>query len=147
MCSSDFSILDQFGNTIVYAATNPPQFQLVEVRDFNNNVITSTNEGVSNTAVFNLVRDGNNYNVKVQDTFYYSNQHATNDTYSFKFEINHAGIQTFITKQPVSLINLAPVVLASTCGNPPIYVPGTGNGSNALGTFKVLQATNGAALD
>ena len=146
MCSSDFSILDQFGNTIVYAATNPPQFQLVEVRDFNNNVITSTNEGVSNTAVFNLVRDGNNYNVKVQDTFYYSNQHATNDTYSFKFEINHAGIQTFITKQPVSLINLAPVVLASTCGNPPIYVPGTGNGSNALGTFKVLQATNGAAF-
>jgi hypothetical protein len=146
MCSSDFPILDQFGNTIVYAATNPPQFQLVEVRDFNNNIITSTNEGVSNTAVFNLVRDGNNYNVKVQDTFYYSNQHATNDTYSFKFEINHAGIQTFITKQPVSLINLAPVVLASTCGNPPIYVPGTGNGLNPLGTFKVLQATNGAAF-
>jgi len=146
MCSSDFSILDQFGNSITYAATNPPQFQLVEVRDFNNNVITSTNEGVSNTAVFNLVRDGSNYNVKVQDTFYYSNQHATSDTYSFKFEINHAGVQTFITKQPVSLINLAPVVLASTCGNPPIYVPGTGNGSNPLGTFKVLQATNGAAF-
>ena len=146
MCGSDFSILDQFGNTIVYAATNPPQFQLVEVRDFNNNVITSTNEGVSATAVFNLVRDGNNYNVKVQDTFYYSNQHATKDTYSFKFEINHAGIQTFITKQPVSLINLAPVVLASTCGNPPIYVPGTGNGVNTIGTFKVLQATSGAAF-
>ena len=146
MCSSDFPILDQFGNSITYAATNPPQFQLVEVRDFNNNLITSTNEGVSNTAVFNLVRDGNNYNVKVQDTFYYSNQHATSDTYSFKFEINHAGVQTFITKQPVSLINLAPVVLASTCGNPPIYVPGTGNGSNPLGTFKVLQATNGAAF-
>ena len=44
------------------------------------------------------------------------------------------------------MINLAPVVLASTCGNPPIYVPGTGNGVNTLGTFKVLQATNGAAF-
>ena len=146
MCSSDFPILNQFGNTITYAATNPPQFQLSEVRDFNNNVITSTNEGASATAVFNLVRDGNNYNVKVQDSFYYSNQHATTDTYSFKFEINYNGIQTFITKQPVSLINLAPVILGSTCGNPPIYVPGTGNGVNTLGTFKVLQATNGAAF-
>ena len=150
MCSSDFPILNQFGNTITYAATNPPQFQLSEVRDFNNNVITSTNDPADTTSVFKLVRDGNNYNVKVQESFYYSNQHATTDTYSFKFEINYPvdGVnqQTFITKQPVSLINLAPVVLASTCSNPPIYVPGTGNGVNTLGTFKVLQATNGAAF-
>ncbi len=146
MCSSDFPILDQFGNTITYVETNPPQFQLVEVKDFNNNVITSTNDPSDNTSVFKLVRDGNNYNVKVQDSFYYSNQHATKDTYSFKFEINYAGVQTFITKQPVSLINLSPVILGSTCSNPPIYVPGTGNGVNPLGTFKVIQATNGAAF-
>lgn len=55
-------------------------------------------------------------------------------------------MQTFITKQPVSLINLAPEILNSTCSNPPIYVPGTGNGVNPLGTFKVIQATNGAAF-
>ena len=146
MCSSDFPILDQFGNTITYVETSPPQFQLSEVRDFNNNIITSTNDPADTTSVFKLVRDGNNYNVKVQDSFYYSNQHATKDTYSFKFEINYAGVQTFITKQPVSLINLPPVILASTCSNPPIYVPGTGNGVNPLGTFKVIQATNGAAF-
>ena len=151
MCSSDFNILDVFGNTITYAETSPPQFQLVEVRDYQNNIVDSTNFFTSPaepSAPFKLVRDTNAYNVEVQDTFYYSNQASVLQTYSFKFEINHSGQQTFITKQPIALINKAPEIHTQTPAGNPVYVPGSGvDGSGLpLGVFKTIQATNGAAF-
>ena len=154
MCSADFNILDVFGNDITYAVTNPPQFQLSEVRDYQNNIIDSTNffdSPADPNAPFKLVRNGNKYNVEVQDTFYYSNQASSKDTYSFEFEINYPvdGVnqQTFITKQPIALINKAPVILAATCTGNTTYVPGTGAGGGLpIGTFRNIQATNGAAF-
>ena len=151
MCSSDFNILDVFGNTITYAETSPPQFQLVEVRDYQNNIVDSTNFFTSPaepSAPFKLVRDSSAYNVEVQDTFYYSNQASVLQTYSFKFEINHSGQQTFITKQPIALINKAPEIHTQTPAGNPVYVPGSGEDGGALplGVFKTIQATNGAAF-
>ena len=139
MCSANFNILNQFGNNITYADTTPPQFQLTEVKDFNDNIIP-----IGASGIFKLVRDNSKYNVEVLDTFYYSNQHSVNDTYSFKFEINYDGQQTFITQSPVSLGNIVPLIATET--QPGTYVPGTGNGVDTLGTFNKLDATNGAAF-
>ena len=132
--SSDFTILDQFGNDINYAVTTPPQLQLHSVVDYNGDTVTS----------FVLVNNADNtYNVKLgntaQDYLYFSNQNATKQTYSFTFEVNYNGVQSFITQQPVSLINVAP-----TFAQPAnvTYIPGTDGGGN--GTIINVQAQNGA---
>jgi len=75
--SSDFTILDQFGNDIVYSATTPPQLQLHSVLDYNGSNVTST---------FSLARSGNNYNIELEDYLYFSNQNSTKQTYSFTFQ-------------------------------------------------------------
>ncbi len=137
--ANDFTILDQFGNDINYVATTPPQLQLHSVTDYNGDDVSST---------FNLVRTGNDYNVELQDYLYFSNQNATKQTYSFTFEINYSSnpgtepvIQSFITQQPVSLINVAPTFAQP--GNV-TYVPGVdGAGS---GRIINVQAQNGAAI-
>ena len=128
--SADFTILDQFGNDIVYAATTPPQLQLHSVLDYNGSNVTST---------FSLTRTGNNYNIELEDYLYFSNQNSTKQTYSFTFEVNYNGVQSFITQQPVSLINVAP-----TFAQPAnvTYIPGTDGGGN--GTITNVQAQNGA---
>jgi len=135
--ANDFTILDQFGNDINYVATTPPQLQLHSVIDYNGDDVSST---------FNLVRTGNNYNVELQDYLYFSNQNTTKQTYSFTFEVNYSSnpgtepvIQSFITQQPISLINVAP-----TFAQPAnvTYVPGTDGGGN--GTIINVQAQNGA---
>jgi len=77
--SADFTILDQFGNDIVYAATTPPQLQLHSVVDYNGDTVTST---------FSLARSGNNYNIELEDYLYFSNQNSTKQTYSFTFYTN-----------------------------------------------------------
>ena len=132
--SADFTILDQFSNDITYSATTPPQLQLHSVVDYNGDTVNS----------FVLVNNADNtYNVKLgntaQDYLYYSNQSSTKQTYSFTFEINYQGIQSFITQQPVSLINVAP-----TFAQPAnvTYIPGTDGGGN--GTIINVQAQNGA---
>ena len=131
--SADFTILDQFGNDIVYSATTPPQLQLHSVLDYSGNNVTST---------FSLARTGNNYNVELEDYLYYSNQSSTKQTYSFTFEVNYEGIQSFITQQPISLINVIP-----TFAQPAnvTYIPGTDGGGN--GTIINVQAQNGANTD
>ena len=128
--SADFTILDQFSNDITYSATTPPQLQLHSVVDYSGNNVTST---------FSLARTGNNYNVELEDYLYYSNQSSTKQTYSFTFEVNYEGIQSFITQQPVSLINVVP-----TFAQPAnvTYIPGTDGGGN--GTIINIQAQNGA---
>jgi len=128
--SADFTILDQFSNDITYSATTPPQLQLHSVIDYSGNNVTST---------FSLSRTGNNYNVELEDYLYYSNQSSTKQTYSFTFEVNYEGIQSFITQQPVSLINVVP-----TFAQPAnvTYIPGTDGGGN--GTIINVQAQNGA---
>ena len=135
--ANDFTILDQFGNDINYVATTPPQLQLHSVIDYNGDDVSST---------FNLVRTGNNYNVELQDYLYFSNQNTTKQTYSFTFEVNYSSnpgtepvIQSFITQQPVSLINVVP-----TFAQPAnvTYIPGTDGGGN--GTIINVQAQNGA---
>ena len=128
--SADFTILDQFSNDITYSATTPPQLQLHSVIDYSGNNVTST---------FSLARTGNNYNVELEDYLYYSNQSSTKQTYSFTFEVNYEGIQSFITQQPVSLINVVP-----TFAQPAnvTYIPGTDGGGN--GTIINVQAQNGA---
>ena len=132
--SADFTILDQFGNDIVYAVTTPPQLQLQSVVDYNGDPVTS----------FVLVNNADNtYNVKLgntaQDYLYFSNQNSTKQTYSFTFEVNYNGVQSFITQQPVSLINVAP-----TFAQPAnvTYIPGTDGEGN--GTIINVQAQNGA---
>ena len=128
--SASFTILDQFSNDIVYAATTPPQLQLHSVLDYSGSDVTST---------FSLARTGNNYNVELEDYLYYSNQSSTKQTYSFTFEVNYEGIQSFITQQPISLINVVP-----TFAQPAnvTYIPGTDGGGN--GTIINVQAQNGA---
>jgi len=132
--SADFTILDQFGNNVVYAVTTPPQLQLQSVVDYNGDPVNN----------FVLVNNADNtYNVKLgstaQDYLYFSNQNSTKQTYSFTFEVNYNGVQSFITQQPVSLINVAP-----TFAQPAnvTYVPGTDGGGN--GTIINVQAQNGA---
>ena len=132
--SADFTILDQFSNDITYSDTTPPQLQLHSVVDYNGDTVNS----------FVLVNNADNtYNVKLgntaQDYLYYSNQSSTKQTYSFTFEVNYQGIQSFITQQPISLINVVP-----TFAQPAnvTYIPGTDGGGN--GTIINVQAQNGA---
>ena len=128
--SASFTILDQFGNDIVYSATTPPQLQLHSVFDYNGSNVTST---------FSLARTGNNYNIELEDYLYFSNQNSTKQTYSFTFEVNYQGIQSFITQQPVSLINVIPTFTQPANVT---YIPGTDGGGN--GTIINIQAQNGA---
>jgi len=138
--AADFTLKDQFGNDISYVATTPAQLQLHSVTDYNGDDVSST---------FSLVRNGNNYNVELEDYLYFSNQNATKQTYSFTFEVNYSSnpgtepvIQSFITQQPVSLINVVP-----TFAQPAnvTYIPGTDGGGN--GTITNVQAKNGANTD
>ena len=135
--AADFKILDQFGNDIDYSATTPPQLQLHSVTDYNGDDVSDT---------FSLVRNGNNYNVELESYLYFSNQNATKQTYSFTFEVNYSSnpgtepvIQSFITQQPVSLINVIP-----TFAQPAnvTYIPGTDGGGS--GRIIDVQAKNGA---
>ena len=138
--AANFTLKDQFGNDISYVATTPAQLQLHSVTDYNGDDVSST---------FSLVRNGNNYNVELEDYLYFSNQNATKQTYSFTFEVNYSSnpgtepvIQSFITQQPVSLINVIP-----TFAQPAnvTYIPGTDGGGN--GTITNVQAQNGANTD
>jgi len=137
--AADFTLKNQFGNDISYVATTPAQLQLHSVTDYNGDDVTST---------FSLVRNGNNYNVQLDEFLYFSNQNATKQTYSFTFEVNYSSnpgvepvIQSFITQQPVSLINVIPTFAQPASVT---YVPGTDGGGN--GTITNVQAQNGAAI-
>ena len=136
MLGTPFSLKDQFGNTITYAATSPAQLQLISVEDFNGDNVTSSFELVDPVPA-----TPNSYNVKTKIPFYYSNQAATRETFRFNFEVNYAGVQSFITQQPVSLINVVPSI-DTTCSNV-TYTPGTTGGG--VGTIANLQAENGAS--
>jgi len=136
MLATPFSLKDQFGNTITYAATSPAQLQLISVEDINGNDATSSFELVDPVPA-----TPNSYNVKTKIPFYYSNQAATRETFAFNFEVNYAGIQSFITQQPVSLINVVPSI-DTTCSDV-TYIPGTTGGG--VGTIANLQAENGAS--
>jgi hypothetical protein len=135
MLTTPFSLKDQFGNTIVYEATTPAQLQLNSVEDFNGDDVSGN---------FDLVlgASANTYNIETVVPFYFSNQAATKDTFKFNFEVNYAGLQTFLVQQPVSLINVAPTI-ETTCSNV-TYIPGTSGGSN--GTIATLLAQNGAVF-
>ncbi len=136
MLSTPFSLKDQFGNTISYAATSPAQLQLISVEDFNGDDATSSFELVDPVPA-----TPNSYNVKTKIPFYYSNQASTRETFVFNFEVNYAGIQSFITQQPVSLINVEPSI-DTTCSDV-TYIPGTTGGG--VGTIASLNAENGAS--
>ena len=136
MLSTPFSLKDQFGNTITYAATSPAQLQLISVEDFNGDDATSSFELVDPVPA-----TPNSYNVKTKIPFYYSNQASTRETFVFNFEVNYAGIQSFITQQPVSLINVEPSI-DTTCSDV-TYIPGTTGGG--VGTIASLNAENGAS--
>ena len=136
MLTTPFSLKDQFGNTISYAATSPAQLQLISVEDFNGGDVTSSFELVDP-----VPSTPNSYNIKTKVPFYYSNQASTRETFRFNFEVNYAGIESFITQQPVSLINIVPSI-DTTCSNV-TYIPGTTGGG--AGTIANLQAENGAS--
>ena len=136
MLTTPFSLKDQFGNTITYAATSPAQLQLISVEDLNGNDATSSFELVDPVPA-----TPNSYNIKTKIPFYYSNQAATRETFAFNFEVNYAGLQSFITQQPVSLINVVPSI-DTTCSDV-TYIPGTTGGG--VGTIANLQAENGAS--
>ena len=133
--TSNFTIVDQFGNNVSYAATVPPQIELESVLDYNepSNDVTSS---------FALVNPGTGqYNVKTQDFLYYSNQNTTSQTYLFNFKINHpSGVETIVSQGPVALQNVNPTIIS--CVNPATYVPGTSGGGS--GTFHTLNAQNGS---
>ena len=139
LMSADFSIKDQFGNTITYAVTTPPQLQLNSVVDYNGDDVSSTFTLITDTA-------NSSYNIQLDSYLYFSNQNATKQTYSFNFEVNYSSavgepvIQSFITQQPVSLQNVVPNI--TTTVNPITYIPGTSGGTN--GTITNIQAQNGA---
>ena len=141
LMSADFSIKDQFGNTITYAATTPAQLQLNSVVDYNGDDVSSTFTLVTDTAT-------SSYNIQLNSYLYFSNQNATKQTYSFNFEVNYSSavgepvIQSFITQQPVSLQNVTPNI--TTTVNPITYIPGTSGGTN--GTITDIQAQNGASI-
>ena len=136
MLTTPFSLKDQFGNTISYAATTPPQLQLLSVFDFNGNEVQDSFELVDPVG-----GAPNSYNLKTKVPFYYSNQAATRETFTFNFEVNYNGIQSFVTQQPVSLINVVPDI--DTACTDVSYTPGTSGGG--VGTIKNLQAENGAS--
>ncbi len=137
--TTPFSLLDQFSNTITYANTTPPQLKLNSVFDFNGNLVDDQNPA----QLFELsnVAGTNTYQIATKVPFYYSNQASTNQTYTFNFEVNYNGVQSFITQQPVSLINVVPSI-TSGCTNL-TYTPGTTGGG--VGTIANLQAQNGAS--
>ena len=136
MFTTPFSLLDQFSNTIAYANTTPPQLKLNSVFDFNGNLVDDQNPA----QLFELsnVAGTNTYQIATKVPFYYSNQAATNQTYTFNFEVNYNGVQSFITQQPVSLINVVPSI-TSGCTNL-TYTPGTNGGGDR--TISCLQAQN-----
>lgn len=134
--TTNFTIVDQFGNNVSYAATVPPQIELESVLDYNEppNDVTSSFALVTNSS-------SSNYNVKTQDFLYYSNQNTTSQTYLFNFKINHpSGVETIVSQGPVALQNVNPTIIS--CVNPATYVPGTSGGGN--GTFHTLNAQNGS---
>jgi len=134
--TSNFTIVDQFGNNVSYAATVPPQIELESVLDYNEppNDVTSSFALVTNSA-------SSSYNVKTQDFLYYSNQNTTSQTYLFNFKINHpSGVETIVSQGPVALQNVNPTIIS--CVNPATYVPGTSGGGS--GTFHTLNAQNGS---
>ena len=137
--TTPFSLLDQFSNTITYANTTPPQLKLNSVFDFNGNLVDDQNPA----QLFELsnVAGTNTYQIATKVPFYYSNQASTNQTYTFNFEVNYNGVQSFITQQPVSLINVVPSI-TSGCTNL-TYTPGTTGGG--VGTIANLKAQNGAS--
>ena len=134
--TSNFTIVDQFGSNVGYAATVPPQIELESVLDYNepSNNVTSSFALVTNSA-------SSTYNVKTQDFLYYSNQNTTSQTYLFNFKINHpSGVETIVSQGPVSLQNVNPTIIS--CVNPATYVPGTSG--SGIGTFHTLNAQNGS---
>ena len=134
--STNFTIVDQFGNNVTYLATTPPQIELHQVLDYSNppNDVTSK---------FALVTDttASDYNVKTADYLYYGRNNTTKDTFLFTFKINvPTGVETFVSKGPIALINVNPSILS--CTNPSTYVPGTsGSGSGIIHT---LDGNNGS---
>jgi len=134
--SSDFTIIDQFGNNVAYSATTPPQIELHQVLDYSNppNDVTSKFALVTNTAA-------SDYNVKTADYFYYGRNNTTEDTFLFTFKINvPTGVETFVSKGPIALINVNPSILS--CTNPSVYIPGTSGSGN--GTIHSLDGDNGS---
>jgi len=135
--TTNFTIVDQFGNNVVYAATVPPQIELESVLDYNE----PSNDVTSSFALVDL--GTGQYNVKTQDFLYYSNQNTTSQTYSFNFKINYpSGVETIVSQGPVSLQNVNPTI--TSCANPATYVPGTSGGG--VGTFHILDSKNGSNL-
>jgi hypothetical protein len=134
--SSDFTIVDQFGNNVAYSATTPSQIELHQVLDYSNppNDVTSKFALVTDTAA-------SDYNVKTADYFYYGRNNTTEDTFLFTFKINvPTGVETFVSKGPIALINVNPSILS--CTNPSTYVPGTSGGGS--GTIHSLDGNNGS---
>jgi len=150
--SANFKILDQFGNSVNYQATTPPQVQLEKVEDFNNppNDVTSKFELVNAVTTPGLPGQ---YNIKLLDAMYYSYQHETKDTFNFIFKVNYPnGVETLLSQSPVALINKPPKIFGGspiaqiTCGTAAsneTWIPGDA-GNPADGTFKTLQGQNGA---
>jgi len=135
--TTNFTIVDQFGNNVAYAATVPPQIELESVLDYNE----PSNDVTSSFALVDL--GTGQYNVKTQDFLYYSNQNTTSQTYSFNFKINYpSGVETIVSQGPVSLQNVNPTI--TSCANPATYVPGTSGGG--VGTFHILDSRNGSNL-
>ena len=134
--SSDFTIVDQFGNNVTYSATTPAQIELNQVLDYSNppNDVTSKFALVTDTSA-------SSYNVKTADYFYYGRNNTTEDTFLFTFKINvPTGVETFVSKGPIALINVDPSI--SSCTNPSTYVPGTSGGGS--GTIHSLDGNNGS---
>ena len=134
--STDFTIIDQFGNNVAYTATTPAQIELHQVLDYSNppNDVTSKFALVTDTSA-------SSYNVKTADYFYYGRNNTTEDTFLFTFKINvPTGVETFVSKGPIALINVAPSILS--CTNPSVYVPGTSGGGS--GTIHSLDGNNGS---
>tara|TARA_R110002020_G_scaffold371159_3_gene582753 strand:+ start:1923 stop:6149 length:4227 start_codon:yes stop_codon:yes gene_type:complete len=143
--AANFTLQDEFGNDINYINQTPAQVQLVSVTDLANPPLDvgpgSSNPRFELEVITSTVGAPGVYNIRALDNFYYSYQNNTKDTYSFTFELNINGVQTFITKTPIALINEPPTILANRCENK-TYVVGSDGGG--VGTIIALPGFNGS---
>ena len=128
--STDFNLVDNFNANITYAATDPPQLQLIGVTDF---------ADVDRSSDFNFIDNANGtYNIQTAATFVHDFDVATSGTFSFEFLATVNGIQSTIVIEPVQVCNIEPVI-----GNcPPSAISWDPNLSLDLNVF---TGVNGSA--
>ncbi len=135
--STDFKLLDNFGNTVAYADTDPPQLELASVFDFQ-----ADPQNREDDFTFQNNQDGT-YNIITTKDFFFSYQNLTRDKFAFTFNINVNGVAAQSVLE-ASLGNLLPVIITppGPPSSPINWTPSFGGG-NAPYTLATILAQNG----